>query len=630
MRDIIIGTAGHIDHGKTTLVKALTGKNTDSLPEEKQRGMTIDIGFAFLPLKNGKTAGIVDVPGHEKFIKNMAAGVSAIDMIMMVIACDDGIKPQTVEHMDILQMLGIQKGIIVLTKRDLVDDERAAELKKEVREFFKGSFLEGTEIAEFSIKNPDTSENIKSILEREIEALPSREKDDGNFRMDIDRVFSVKGFGTIVTGTSKKGIVKTGDTLMLYPQMLEVRVKNIESNGRRKESLPAGNRCALNIAGAEVREIKRGDVIAVRDTLILSDRIDCILTLLKGRKIKNNHRVRVNIGTAEVIGRIKIFGADEAEGTALIQLELEKTIPATAGECGIVRNFSPVETIGGVKIINGAGEKVKRKDTSYIEKLKNLSSNEKLKRIESIVKDSNFIDIKSLALFLGEKATADDLKRVPEILQITEDIFIHKENFEKFETGVIEYLREYHIEHPLQQGVKISQLKNRCFEKSSLMVYNKVLEVMKEKNLLKEKNGFISLAEFEIKLSSREKKLKDKIFQMYKGMKFLPQKKNKISENFSKTEPFEEVHRYMAEHLFLVDIGDDRYILKGYFAEAEKLVREKITKDKKITLREGAQLLGTNRETALLILEKLDSRGVTRRVGDYRILKDLQEGDHND
>ena len=334
MRDVVIGMAGHIDHGKTSVIKALTGIDTDTLPEERLRGMTIDLGFTQIKFENGINAGLVDVPGHEKFIKNMSAGISGVDYLILVIACDDGIMPQTEEHFQIARLFGVKKGMILLTKRDLVDDDQYLKLVKEIRKYFMGTFLENSPLLPFSIDNLESHKEIKKTLQKEIENL-SIETRESFFRMDIDRVFSVKGFGCVVTGTVKSGSVKLDDKLKIYPSKIDVKVKGLESHKEKKEIVKA-----INLLGVDSKEIKRGDIIA--ENLLIGDKIDCYLTLLPEniKKLKNGERIRLNIGTEEVIGKVIIYEKNFllSGEKGLVQLQLEKDIGVNLGEKGIVRS----------------------------------------------------------------------------------------------------------------------------------------------------------------------------------------------------------------------------------------------------------------------------------------------------
>lgn len=625
MRNIIIGTAGHIDHGKTTIVKGLTGKDTDTLPEEKARGMTIDLGFTFFTLSNGRKVGIVDVPGHEKFIKNMAAGVTGIDLILFVIACDDGIKPQTLEHADIIKILGVKKGLILLTKRDLADEERAAQLKEDVRELFKNSYLENSKILEISTKDAQSFEKLKEVLEKEILEIEENRDEIKDFRLDIDKVFSIKGFGTVVTGTSKNSKISIGDTVMIYPQQKEVKIKGIENHGNKVETLEAGNRCALNI-NMDSKEIKRGNIISKKDSLIISNRLDCVFTLLKrSSNFKNNQRVRINIGTEELIGRVKIFLEDEilSGDKKYVQIELEKESAFSVGDIGIVRSFSPVETIGGVEIINIPKERVKRKDLKYLERLEILSSKNKYKKIESIVLNNEniFTDKESISLLLGEKISEKEIENSQNIEKISDNIYVNTERLENLKNKILEYIEQYHEKYPLSVGIKRSELKNRFFENFSIKVYNIALEYFIEKNTIEVLGEYISKKDFKIKLNKEQKKIKEDIFSYYKKNGFTPQKIEDTVKIFKDETLFAEIHSYMLYNSFLVELAEGNFMLKGFFLESEKKIKEYLEKNRRITLAEARDLLQINRKSILLILEKLDENGITKRVGEYRELK---------
>ena len=625
MRNVIIGTAGHIDHGKTTVVKGLTGQDTDTLPEEKARGMTIDLGFTFFTLSNGRKVGIVDVPGHEKFIKNMAAGVTGIDIILFVIACDDGIKPQTLEHADIINILGVKRGIILLTKRDLADENKVLELKKNVRELFKNSYLENSPILEISEKDSKSFEKLKEVLEKEILKIEEDRSENKDFRLDIDRVFSVKGFGTVVTGTSKNSRISVGDIVTVYPQMKEVKIKGIENHGNKLEILEAGNRCALNI-NIDSKEIKRGNIIAKKNSLIISNRVDCIFTLLKrSSNVKNNQRIRINIGTEELIGRVKIFLEDEifSGDKKFVQIEFEKESAFSVGDIGIVRSFSPIATIGGIEIINIPKERAKRKDLKYLERLEILSSKNKYKKIESIVLNSDdiFMTKENIELFLGEKISETEIENSQNIEKIFDDIYINTDKLENLKNQILEYLEQYHQKYPLAIGIKRSELKNRFFENYSIRVYNIILEYFRKKNIIEMHEEYVFKKDFKIKLNKEQKKMKDEIFSIYKKGGFTPQKIEDISNLFKDKDFFSAVHSYMVNNSFLVELKEGNFMLKGFFMESEKKLREYLEKNRKITLGEARELFGISRKSILLILEKLDENGVTKRIDEYRILK---------
>jgi selenocysteine-specific elongation factor len=346
MRNLIVGTAGHVDHGKTSLIKLLTGIETDTLPEEKKRGLTIEAGFAHYTTSNGKKVGIVDVPGHEKFIKNMVAGAMGIDFIIFVVACDDGIMPQTREHLDILRFLNVKTGIIVLTKIDIVSLERREEVKEEVIKLTAGTFLKDAKIVKLSSKTSEGYDLFKNILNEELDKLKIREVVEKKFRIFVDRVFSINGFGTVITGTSLDGEVCVGDALIHYPSRKRVRVKGIQNHGKKVEKIFAGSRTALNLKGIEVSEIKKGDFFSVEKNFEEATKIFVKFTGVNKKNIlKNNQRVRVHLGTREIFGRIRILDRDKLE------IKLENTIVVCPGDKGILRNYSPMETIGGIEVL---------------------------------------------------------------------------------------------------------------------------------------------------------------------------------------------------------------------------------------------------------------------------------------
>lgn len=594
MKNIVIGTAGHIDHGKTTLVKYLTGKDTDTLPDEKKRGITIDLGFSYLEISKNKRVGIVDVPGHEKFIKNMTAGIIGIDYLIFVVACDDGIMPQTEEHLNIAELLGVKSGVIVLTKTDLFENdiEKIVQREKEIRKFVKGSFLENSKIIKTSLKDVSTYENLKSFIINDIKNIEKTEiqelsQKNSEFIMAVDRCFSVKGFGTVVTGTTTGKTISVGDTVNIYPLNIKVKIKGIENHGIKVNQIEAGNRGAFNLAGVEKNQIKRGDILSSAESFQSSQRIDVMFQLLKNISVKNNQRVRVHLGTREIIGRIRFFQRDTVteKGRYPAQIFLEEEATGIYGELGLIRNYSPMETLGGIKILNLLGEKTKRDNREYIEKLEFLD-----KTYESYNKDFD--------------------KKNSEILD-----FLYLKNI----------LENYHKNNFFQRGILRAELKNRCFEKISYKNFKEFIEKMLKENRIKSEKildkEYISLKDFKIKLTKEQKKLKDEIFKKYKEIMFSPEKYSAIKEFFLNKKEFETVHNYMVAEGMIINLGEDYFLLKGFLKEAEKLVTEYITKNRKITISEFRELLKINRKSALLILEKLDNINITKRIDDYRILK---------
>lgn len=617
VRDIVVGMAGHIDHGKTTVVKYLTGVDTDTLPEEKSRGMTINLGFTQIKFDDGSRVGLIDVPGHEKFIKNMSAGVSGVDYLLMVIACDDGIMPQTEEHFQILKLFGVKKGMILLTKRDLVDEKRYEEVKKQCREYFKGSFLENSPLLPLSITDIESYNTLKNLLKEELKKIDLEEK-ERYFRMDIDRVFSVKGFGCVVTGTVKSGKISVGDTLTIYPQNKMVKVKGLESHGEKKDSIGTGNRCAINLAGIESSEIKRGDIIG--KSLLTGDKIECKLTLLENSpKIKNNHRIRLNIGTDEIIGRVKIYEKNYilAGEIAFVQIDLEEILGGVLKERGIVRNYSPISTIGGIELLDFSKKEFNRKDTKQIELLKVLSQEDNEKKVEELIKIDR--ELENIFSLFGEEISLENLIETKKVFLLDKK-YIHRDTLLEKISIIVDELEKFYSENRLVRGILKSQIKERYFKNYSLKDYNKFFDL----DLVKEKitvvDELVALKEFKIRLNKEEKNMKEEIFSYYKEQKFNLKPYSYYLEVTKDKNLFEQVHRYMVEEGFIQYLEEEYYILNGYLKESTKLITNFLEKNRKIQVKEAKEVLNNSRDSSILILRKLDTLKVTKNIDGVRVL----------
>lgn len=635
MRNLIIGTAGHIDHGKTTLIKNLTGFETDTLPEEAKRGMTINLGFAYYSLPSGRRVGVIDVPGHEKFIKNMVAGATGIDFILLVIACDDGVMPQTVEHANICRILGVERGLIVLTKRDLVGEERVEQIKKDIKSIFKDSFIENLPVVEVSSKNPDSYIGMKNILNSELEKIQFKDENKKSFRMSVDRVFSVKGFGTVVTGTSISGVIQAGDTLFHYPSRKEIKVKGIQNHGISVDSLDAGNRCALNLHGIDMDEIKRGDIVAQDGALHISDRVDALFTLLnRDKKIKNNSRIRVHIGTTEVIGRMKLLEIDEIVDStpAFVQIELEEPVVAVSGDIGVIRNYSPLDTLGGIKILDPQGVKTKKRNIEYLSKLKSLAYGDEDEKIVSYLdsKKKTPVSLAEISRDLGislEKTVLNSLVQREKILILegTIEKYISKNSFQTWGEEVQNFLKDYHEKNSLKRGVPKSEVKNKQFNVLQTRDFNTLLNLMEKREILVISEDIIHLTDFKPKLNKNQKIIKDDILTIYKKLGFTPDYLDRVisanSQTIKNEQDFLEVHNFLVDSNLIISMGQNLFIMRGFMLEAEKILRDFFQNHDKITLKEYKDLLNVSRNEALVFLDRFDSMGITKRVEDYRILK---------
>lgn len=390
MKHVVIGTAGHIDHGKTALIRALTGRETDTLKEEKERGISINLGFTFFNLPSGKKAGIIDVPGHEKFIKNMLAGVSGIDLVLMVIAADEGVMPQTREHFEILQLLNVNKGIIVVTKIDLVDEEWLDMVLEDIKKEFKGTFLENAPICKVSSKTKIGLDSLAKEIDRLTEDVSCKDV-RGHFRLPVDRVFSISGFGTVVTGTVISGSIREGEQVQIYPSKVLSKVRGIQINDKQVKRAEAGERCGINLANVKTSNIDRGDVISLENLMEPSLMIDCKLHYLKSapKPLKNRQRVRIYHGTSEIICRVVILDKKEVNPgeDSYVQFRLEKQLTSQRKDRFVIRSYSPMSTIGGGIIIEPSAKKAKRFNEEYIEELRIKEKGNTQNILEGVIKN---------------------------------------------------------------------------------------------------------------------------------------------------------------------------------------------------------------------------------------------------
>lgn len=618
MRDIVIGTAGHIDHGKTTIVQKLTGIDTDVLPEEKKRGITINIGFSYLNNNKGKRIGIIDVPGHEKFIKNMVAGANGIQYLLMVIACDDGIMQQTKEHFNICQLLGIKKGMIVLTKADLCTDERVEEVKKEVREYFKETFLEDSLIVVTSLNNENSYIELKDKLLKNLDDVLKGSETKDDFKLSIDRVFSVKGFGVVITGTSLNNSVSVGDMLMLYPQNKKVRVKRIENHGNEVETLAPGNRCALNLAGVDVDELKRGDILSKNFNLKTTNRIDVYFTLLKtSKKIKNATQVRLDIGTKEIFAKIKIFEKNEIlpGESVFAQLEIKDSLLVMEGEIGIIRSMSPITTMGGIRVINTNSIGVKRNDFEYIERLKIKNNGNETEKIKNFLKEKKEILINLVNMDV-DSDKLEKIEEVDKVIYLNTAYYGLRTKLEEKKEEIKKFFKEFYSKNPLKKYISKAEIKSQFFKEDSLKNYNAYMEYLKEKDILEFNRDQVSLKNYEIKLNKDQKKIKDEILIILKKAGFHLMRKNEIL----KMKEWKDIFEYLLDKGLIVYLGDEYYILSGFFKESEKILREFLEKNRKIKLSEYKEELKISRREALIILENFDKLGITLKIDDYRVM----------
>ena len=629
MKNIIIGTAGHIDHGKTTLIKALTGRNTDRWEEEQRRGITIDLGFTYFDLKNGDRVGIIDVPGHERFINNMVAGVVGMDLVMLVVAADEGIMPQTREHMDILGQLGIEKSILVLNKVDLVDEEWLELVEEEIREELEGTFLEGSPIAKVSAATGEGIPELVELIER-LTAEEVVEKDTNTIpRLPIDRVFSLSGFGTIITGTLLAGTITKEDTLQIYPIGKECKIRSIQVHGQDVEKCYAGQRVAINLSNVKKSEIQRGCVLApannMKNTLLLDVRMNIIPS--SKRILTNQSRLHLFTGTSEILCRAVILDKEEIGPgeTGLVQLRLEEEIALRRGDKFVIRFYSPMETIGGGVVLEPNPKRKKRFDPEAIEELKRKESGSLEDVIEMHVKAhaETMITVNELA-----KLTAFSLEEVTEnvaslesqgiikVFRMKKDTYVwHAAHDKDMRQKLTQAIRAYHNNYPYRYGMKKAEVHMTYMKKVKLNVFDMYLEMLEEEQVVTRYQEFLQLPEFEVQKDALYDKVKKICEQTFQKAQFDFVRFSEISFGNMEREVVEDIVLLLMDEQVLVKVSDDIYTLKTIIEQAKEVIQTRLKENPLITIAEVRDLLSTSRKSAKPILEYMDSIKVTKKNG---------------
>ena len=634
MKHVIIGTAGHIDHGKTTLIRALTGRNTDRLKEEQERGISIELGFTYFDLPSGKRAGIIDVPGHEKFIKNMLAGVIGIDIVLLVVAADEGIMPQTVEHLAILDLLGIKKGIIVLTKSDLVDDEWMELVEEDIREEVKGTFLEDSSIIRVSSTKKDGIEEVIRLIDDYSERLEERDIRDMP-RLPVDRVFSISGFGTVVTGTLLAGQYKIGEEVQIFPGDKTARIRTLQVHDLDAEVAYGGQRVAMNLAGVKKQDIHRGSIIAPVKSMKDSMMVDIKLKTLKSldRVITNRTRLKLYIGTDEILCRLILLDKEELKPSeeAFAQLRLEERLVSKRGDRFILRFYSPMFTIGGGEILDPNPEKKKRFDMDAIEdlKIKELGSSTDILEKMILSKNREFPSLKELSTetsMLEEKINNDIQILVNEgkvlLYTFTKDSYpIHIDFFNNLKNSILEEIRIYHEKYPLRLGISKEEIRSRILGKAKAKVADKILQSLQRLEVIDQTNDLFKLKDFTPTYTKEQQRIKTTIMDKLSMDEYLPPRKEDIASQLQvNKEDVEEVLSSLFINGDLIKINDEIFLFSKSYEKSIELLREYITENKTISIAEFRDLLITNRKVALGLLEYLDQLKITKRDGEKRTL----------
>ncbi|MDL1955776.1 MAG: selenocysteine-specific translation elongation factor [Candidatus Desulfofervidus auxilii] len=634
MKPIILGTAGHIDHGKTQLIKALTGIDTDRLKEEKERGITIELGFAFLNLPNGQLLGIVDVPGHEKFVHHMVAGAAGMDLVALVIAADEGVMPQTKEHLEICSLLKVKRGLVVITKIDIVEPEWLELVEEDVKEFLKGTFLEGAPIVKVSSITGEGIPDLIKTLEKlvtEVEPKPST----GLFRLPIDRVFTIKGFGTVVTGTAIGGSVKIGDTLMIYPSEKKTKARNIQVHNKDVSQAFAGQRTAINLQGLEKEEINRGDIIAPPDTLIPSFMLDAFLEILPSapKSFKNRALVRLHLYTAEIPAQTVILDKDELKPgeTGYVQFRLKKPAVALPGDRFVIRSYSPIITLGGGIILHPTPAKHKRMREEVISNLKLLEKGKIEERILAHLKEARYngLTFKNLQIFLND--FSENLINILENLTKNKKIYlIHKETalylhahfVEELEKRIVSFLKEFHQKNPLLHGISKDELKSKFLPFLKEEVFSFLIHHLERKNIIVLEQHLLRLKTHTISLTSKEKTLKEKIYHYLIESGYTPPSPQELAKKLNeKEEKINHLLRLLVEEGKIIRVKEGFYFEKKLIETLKEKLINYLKQKETITPSEFKHLTKASRKYNIPLLEYFDSLKLTIRLGDKRVLR---------
>ena len=632
MKSVIIGTAGHIDHGKTTLVKALTGIDADRLEEEKRRGITIDLGFAHLELAglNGGNLrlGFIDVPGHERFVRNMLAGVSGIDLVLLVVAADEAIKPQTREHFEICRLLSIPRGITVITKADLVDEDTLNVVRLEIEDFVRGSFLDNTRspIIPVSSRTGAGLERLKREIARIAAEVPARDT-GAIFRLPIDRAFVMKGFGTVVTGTLIAGHIREEEEVEVFPSQRRARVRGIQVHGTKGGEAVAGQRTALNLAGVQLEELARGMTIAAPGVLEPTSRIDVELSLLRSAKpLKNRARVHLHAFSSETIAEVTLHDRNELKpgDTAFAQLRTESPLLLLPGDRAILRQFSPVVTIGGVRVLD-AFPLARQKKEDRIELLKRLSAGtpeeQLLARISRQAQDG--VSEAALITQAGMKQPAlevllSSLSREGKIVRAGE-LWLTAVALQRAQEAALALLQQFHKANPLVAGISKEELRARRKLKSEVL--EAILGQLIPDKKIEIQGELVRMAGRGVELNYDEARAKEQIERAFAvaGLK-VPLMKDVLASLPIDRARAQKLVTLLLRDRALVKLGDDLVFHHSALNQLRGLMAKQKTASPKIDVGKFKELTGVSRKYAIPLLEYLDRERVTRRVGDDRII----------
>ncbi len=634
MKQIVLGTAGHIDHGKTALIKALTGIDTDRLKEEKERGITIELGFASLVLPSGLRMGIVDVPGHEKFVKHMVAGAWGIDLVALVVAADEGIMPQTREHLDICRLLGVQKGLVVVSKIDLADPELVQLVGEELRELVKGTFLEGAPVVDVSSLTGEGIPQLLTTLDRLANEVQGRTS-EGLFRLPIDRVFIMKGFGAVVTGTLVSGSISVGDTVQILPSLREGKVRGIQVHNEIVEMARAGQRTAVNLQGIEKSHINRGDVIVHPQTITPTYMVDAYLDHLptSPRPLRNRRKQRFHIGTSSRLATIVLLDREElAPGEkGFVQLRFEKPVVAFSQDRFVIRGSSAIQTLGGGVVIDSHPAKHKRLARDVFAGLKILREG---KEEEVVIHHLASSGGRGMAIReLRERVNIPpgrlskllrELMAKGEIVTIDGDEgrFLHHLGYEQLKKKTLSYILEFHEKYPLKLGPSMEEVKSKLPKTVEAKLFHRMLrELVESKEVLIEKDK-LRLSTHRVSLRDDQKRLKNRVEGLFaQGGLQSPSLKELASKLSTDESEVRNVVRLLVEEGVIIKAKEDMYFHREAVENLKGELIQFLRAHREITTAQFKQMTKVSRKYAIPLIEYFDNSRITIRVGEKRLLR---------
>ena len=632
MKHVIIGTAGHVDHGKTALIKALTGIETDRLAEEKKRGITIELGFAHLDWPDGTQAGIVDVPGHEKFIKNMLAGAGGIDLAMLVVAADDGFMPQTIEHLDILTLLGVKDGLLVITKADTVDPEWLEMMDEEIHQRVEGTFLEGKPIMAVSAHTGQGIPELKEAL-RQLVHKASEKSMRVPFRLPVDRVFSVDGFGTVVTGTLIEGSMHEGDAAVLVPSGAETRIRNLQVHGKDVDTAYAGQRVAVNLAGLKKTDIQRGDCVAKPDSIRTSRMLDVRLQNLRTshRIIQNDMQVHLYHGATVLLAKIVLLGQDQLlpGESCYAQLRLAEPIATKKGDRFVIRFYSPLETIGGGVILDDCPQRHKRTETGVLEALRIKESGSGSDQVLQVL--SEFGSQLPTAAELAAKLRCDeseaaeavrDLVAAGKAVEPLAGKYTAASVMDKIWSECKDILGLYHKTNPLHAGMKTAELRQKLFKNMDQTSADALLGALRAEGKITRIAERYALSDFVITLTKRQRNIREKLIQTYKKAGLESPATDDVMAAFPPNEKTDakQVLESIVTSGELVMLTPQICWYKDVYANVCQVVQKHFDENETLTLGQLRDLINSSRKYTLAVLEYYDKNKITKKDGDLRRL----------